>query len=308
MIRPFIVLASLALATQAGYIHLKGPRGEFDIEDIATVSATNPMGVGKIAVTGHPFHLFWRDRGFQANATSLDGETGVDSKSGEYYLQTAKLSGNASVVTDSEAASAYQAKQTGTKNPSPGHVRLSLASEIIDYAGDAEVGTATLPQSFVATWAKTGEESVLLNKVKHARRYDEDLEVHGVSGNIEFDTLANAANPLRKGTVIGPATFKLTKTSTLDANPEPNTTINGVADRIDLDFVSPTKTVTLTGNVHFEGSGFTYAETKNGPAPQTYTGSMQASRAVLTFGADGQLERIDMDSVVTNIKPQGGGR
>lgn len=304
-----IALMSASLVAQGGYIHLHGPHGEFDIEGFATVTASNPSGPGQIALSGRPVRVFWREKGLQASGNSLKGETGVDAKSGEYYLKSGQFSGGVKLESDSDAAYDYLSKHPDA-GPAPSRVprvQFGLSSEVIGYQGDSNVGSINLPERFTGTWSKQGVETVKVNGAGHQRQFEERFATTGVSGEFAFNTLASGADPLRTGTIQGPATFKVTRTSMLDSKSEPNTTVDGTADRIDFDFLSAAKTVTLTGNVHFDGTGFTYPA--KGPlVPQVYTGSTQASKAVITLGEDGEIERVDMEGVVTNIKPQGGGR
>ncbi|HWA82566.1 MAG TPA: hypothetical protein VG820_03970, partial [Fimbriimonadaceae bacterium] len=135
------------------YIRLKGPSGEFAIENLSSFSVENPFGPGKATLTGNPVQIFWRDAGMSLTANSVVGETALDSTTGNYYLKSADVSGNATSVFDSEEYGKYFAqrlKESGQPAPPPAVAKayLKFVSDAYHYSGTYSIGTFALSNSF----------------------------------------------------------------------------------------------------------------------------------------------------------------
>ncbi len=300
LVAPLVLLSGFALAGQNGIeFRVHGKEGAFLLRG-ERFSASPPFGPGHITFSGKPALLSRLDSGVEVKAESIDGETAIDEQSGDLFLKSADVAGGASFTQSTEDAIAYareQAKAGGVEMPPVGtdRQRISITSPTLHYSGNAMVGTLEVPSGFRGAMVTHLTTPVEENGRKHERIADTNAEITGASGVAEFFVPSTSPSPLRKGTVLGPATFKFSSHSTLDGKPELPTDLHGHAGRIDLDFLSKAKTITLTGSVEIEG------------VSQGYRGSLTASKAVLTFGVDGTLERIDMEGSTTNIKPQKSG-
>ena len=86
-----------------------------------------------------------------------------------------------------------------------------------------------------------------------------------------------------------------------DGKADPTTDLTASADAMALDFTAAEHSITLTGNVDVKGTSDVYA------------GYTKAANAVIFFGADWKVTRIEMTGSPTesNIRPRpssGGGR
>jgi len=253
-------------------------------------------------LTGNPPAVVaWKDAGMTLSAYSIEGETGGDEKSGQLFVKSATIQSNAVATLDSQAADSYaleHAKEIGAPQPPPDPEikRLQVTSPLLTYAGDPKVGKITVPQDFNTTGFFHGSQEVTVKGTKGTRVYDDHVEAHGSSGNLEFLTHATESTPIRKGTIMGPVVFKYRRDAKIDGKAERPTTYNLTADRLDIDFLSAKHTITVTGNVRFDGES------------QGYKGSGSGAKAVLTFGPGGDLEGFTMEGPTeTNIKPQKSG-
>jgi hypothetical protein len=295
-----LLISAVVFAAQEPFFSLKSAKGEFEIRNYSSIVFESGLpGAGKFTATGTPLKMNWKDAGLSANSASAEGETAEDATTGDYYLRSANLAGNASVTIDSEEAYAFKvqlAQAQGAPPPpsTPERSHLTFLSETIQYSGDLNIGTATIPNVFTGAWTKHGIEQVKQKDQVVQRVYDDTAEAHGSNATIEFLTHAvGDVNPIRKGSILGAATFSYSRKSTLGGVAEAPTTITGGADRIDIDLVGQEHTVTLTGSVHMEG-------TRAG-----YRISTSASKAVLVFGPNNALQQIRMEGnpTQTNIKP-----
>ncbi|HVT11614.1 MAG TPA: hypothetical protein VHE55_05060 [Fimbriimonadaceae bacterium] len=298
---PLLLAICMAAPQDQGpsYIRLKGPSGDFAIENLSSFSAENPFGPGKVTLAGNPVRIFWRDAGMALTANSVVGETALDSATRNYYLKSADISGNATTTFDSDESERYRIKKAKDAGlpalpPSEAKGRLTLMSDAYRYVGNYDIGTFTLAHAFVGTWTATGSFEATDNDKPAMLNFDDTADVHGGNGSIEtFTHLMPGTSPLRKGFVTGSPTFTYTRKWSLGGKPMPDKTVYGKADRIDIDFLSAKHTITLTGHVELSGQS------------DGYSGSAIGTLAVITFGPNDEVDEIHMEGTptVTNIKP-----
>lgn len=307
-----LTFALPAIVQQDRYVRLRGPDGEFDIENITKFVGERLEG-GKIHVDGSPVQVFWRDKGLAISCATIDGETATDSTHGAYYLKSATIAGDATATWDTDAVYSYAAQQAADEGkpvppPVPFRKRMTITSPAFSYVGEFDQGTLTLPSAFTGSWAHHGSEIVGKSDQKQMRVFDDTGEVHGTSGTFDVYTSAVGPIPLKKGSVSGPVTFRFARNSTLDGKAEAPTVATGQADRMEFDFIGDTHTITLTGNISIDMT----ADVKVQKQAKPFLASIKGAKAVLTLGPNGELQKIDMDGTptITNIKPlkTGGGR
>lgn len=278
-----------AVALQGGELHLRGPQGDVEIRNFATLAGT--FGPGLKQVTGNPVQVLWHDAGL-----SLQGKSaGVDlqlNSTGDYYVRTGELTGGASLTLDSALAYRYEvnrARDAGALAPPapPQADNVIFTTDRLSYAGDQDQGVLTIPSSFTGTYDLT---RTLPNRLSVT------MQVIGSSGTFELGTHARREKiALRTGTVAGPVTVRYSQAA---ANGAVELLANG--DRMTMRFIGDDRSIRLAGNVKITGSG------------QGYKGDASGSEAVLILGKDNELKEFRMTGspTRTNVEAQnkGGGR
>lgn len=299
------------LLAQEPALVFRSPSGAFELWDFDTVAWEAPREAGHpptmhAEVRGKAFRLRWRDRGID-----VSGRTGtVDADrtaAGNFFITRAGLAGGVSIHRDTRLAdefAAEQAKAAGSPSPeaNPNHSSLTLTTEALSYAGDADGGTVTMGAAFDLDSRSHRATSASVKGSPNQRApltIDDQLTLRGADGTVTFATDARDVNALRTGHVSMPVVH-LVRKAVQDGKALPDSIVDASADRMDLDFLSANRTLTLTGNVVVNGSA------------EVYAGTTKASKAIITFGPDGRITRIEMTGspTETNVKPRpaaGGG-
>src|SRR5436190_1908402 len=119
MKRFLLAVPALLLAQQGQFLRFTGPKGELLIQNLTSFTVDNLIGSGHFTANGSPVQIFWKDAGVTASANSIEGETGVDAESHEYFLKSGIMAGGATTTIDSDAAYSYlvQRAQAGGTQP-----------------------------------------------------------------------------------------------------------------------------------------------------------------------------------------------
>lgn len=282
------MIALLAATVIQGQLSFRSSNGAFELWnfDSATfeppLSAQSPPTLHGIA-TGRPFFLRWLDRGIE-----LEGRTGevtaARSPEGEYALTFAQIGGGITLSQDSQRADAF------FKRVSADWQKLVLTTDRIDLTGTSEQSTVAMAGRF--------QIEATSHRTRGRETTDQNIQAVASSGTVTFLTNPRDMDAIREGTILGPIQVTLDRTVWIGSQPKRGTHLEGGADRLDIDFISPKRTMTLTGNVSVKGHS------------DAYSGDTRAAKAVITFGPDGQITSIEMTGspTTTQLKPHSGGQ
>jgi hypothetical protein len=292
---------ALLIQGQREPFRLKGPGSEIDIWNSHLSLELIPTGT-RAEVKGSPAQIAVREAGMAFFGNSITADLATDEK-GRGYVSNAAFTDSARLVFDFNSMMDFLREIGGPiedfppGTPNPAHAEFTAAR--FSYDGTYETGTLHFPVPFDLTANGASLDKVKKGDALLDRQSTYVFRMHGVSGDLGVFVKADPKTlPLRTGTLNGPVTLHARRESTLGGQPELPGEINATADRMEYDFVSAVHTVSLTGNVKLDG------------LHQTYAGSSTGARVVLTFGADNQVKKVEIEQAETNLKPQpkpGGG-
>jgi hypothetical protein len=284
-----------------GPTRFRGPNNEIEIWPFRRISVS-VFGAGAFTVEGDPATIRWKDAGLVFTATSMNGELGVEQGRG-YFVKSASFQGDAAISYDTNRIAEFVGERTGSPPPeTEGEMQMVVKSATLAYTGGFDIGTIKFDSAFQLSGSMKGKSVVAGRNGTVPQVFSDTMNLAGVSGEVGVRTHVPAGGmPLRTGYLAGPIDFHYRRETVADGQTEVPLDVNGVADRLEFDFVSDTHTVTLIGNVRIEGT------------QGAYQGSTSGDRAVLTFGAKNELVNITVEGrpAESNLKPRpktGGGR
>lgn len=266
-----IGLASGAWALQSGKpFALRDKAGNFAIENMSSYSSEFvPGGDIQFDGRGKPVTGFSKDQGLTFSCLQLKG-LAVQTSGGKLAFKSASAMGEVLVTMAQAGAGASKAILTGQR---------------VDYLDEGGESRLTMPSKFTMTHEVAGEAK------------SRTVSIEGSSGVALFDQLqSKSADPLRSVEVAGPVLVRVRETRTGQAAGKAS--VNGRGDR--LTYSRATRTLTLNGNVRYEGED-------TPQAGSGFAGSITADVMSIRFNENFEVVSIKMEGAPGKAEMRDGG-
>ncbi|AIE85590.1 hypothetical protein [Fimbriimonas ginsengisoli] len=203
---------------------------------------------------------------------------------GEYVVQQATLADGAQVLIDSSVAAKSATERAKRENkPAPAApketTKTRIDSDSIVYVLNEQEGVMTFPKPVEYSGTSDGRATKTQDNIKVEVPFTQLTKASGSKGRFTIHVPLSAGDPVeaRTGHLDGLVKFSLVRSETPAPKagvpvPPEVTTVNGVGDSFDADFVKEgDPTLTLTGNVKLDGAG------------KAFKGSVTGTQAIFTL-------------------------
>lgn len=260
------MLAVAALAQQAARPVIEDKRGRFKVWGILSAGLDFEQGGFKFAASGSPVRLESLDQGIEASCRNLSGSV-VQARGGPMRLRSATMK--------SDVRLSMEGGQGG---------KSVVETQALSLDGTDGPMVATLPGAFVLTDEGTSPEGT------------RTVVLRAPSGTATFDPPdSSSKDPLRKFSVAGPATVRLTNRKSGVV------TRDMVVSASRIEYDRGARRMTLSGQVTVEGK----TVPEDGPG---FEGTMSGlNQVVVTFKEDFTVDRIQAQGAPGTAEVREGG-
>jgi len=248
------------LALSQGRVFYQDVTGTLRVSNLEKGGGSSSPDGFEFDGVGKPLIVESLEDGLKIEAPSMKGIL-VPKKPGAAepaYIKEVHAAGGMSLTSDSEiayAAQLQQAERNGQEAPAKPTSKdlMSLVTDKLDYLGSREMGTLTVPTSFVLNSSSEGTTNKIEDKKTVPITYTQTIKATGTSGKFVLspsETVKKKA--LQSGTLEGPLVFDLSRSEVSEGKAPEITKIHATAKQALIDLKTD-RTITLTGDVEVTG-------------------------------------------------------
>lgn len=193
------------------------------------------------------------------------------------YLRQALASGNAVFNLDSSVSDQFLNRKSATTS------RATVTADQFAYKGSNSEGMLTIPSAFKLNQRSMGSLPPSDSEGAGEAKYRQTFEANGSRATFLVDPIAKDANRrIKSGAVEGPIKFKFVRT-VLQVGKDPDTTtLDGVANRMSIDFTGPQGKIVMSGAVVVDAQGTFTAHAEQDEVTISFDAFMQPIGIVAT--------------------------